>query len=203
MSTLAEYLYGLRYNRHLYKFQLSKAKAQIAAAERAEEQFQQDLASHRPNAIQRYAARGLSNSSISEQGMKDFDATAARREAALQSNISLSNQGLALLKEHHRMEQRLRVFEAIKAGLNSISMVTGMLGGGQSQNAMEQQGTPWDVNPEIQSSQGWGNDLNVVPNDQPNLRMDLGYSNNSGSGASGQDVGGWGDYSGPDYSNYG
>ena len=194
MSTLAEYLYGLRYNRHLYKFQLAQAKARIEGAERAEAQFQQDLASHRPNAIQRYAARGLGDSSIQQQGMSDFDASAARREAALQSNISLSKQGLSLLKEHHRMQERLKVFEAVKATLNSISMVSGLLGGSSSPNAMEQQGEPWAQGPtEPQSSYGWGDDMNRMNqmNDQPNLRENMntsGYGGGFGGGISGQDA---------------
>lgn len=202
MSTLAEYLYGLRYNRKLYKFQLSQAKERISGAERAEAQFAQDLAFKRPHAVQSYAARGLSESSISTQGLSDFDATAARRQAALDANLSQAKQGLDLLKEHHRMEQRLRVFEGIKAGLNSISMVTGMLGGGQSANGAQQMGPePWAQGPmyqDPQSSQGWGDEMNYRSNQNPNLQQDINWS----GGQSGQDVS-WGDYSYGGYGDYG
>ncbi len=73
-----------------------QAQASIDNAVRARDQYAEDSQRQGQGLQQSYAARGVGESSIQQEGMKYFQDTAARKAAELDQNIQLAQMGKEL-----------------------------------------------------------------------------------------------------------
>jgi hypothetical protein len=122
---------GRGYQRQLYHHQIAQHQMAIDNAQRSLEQYDQDKVYNRAIMGQSFAARGLGNSTIATQGTANFDATAARRDAALSQNLAFQQQGMSLLKTYHKYQQRMLIYNGIRSALETVvSAYSGMSGGG-------------------------------------------------------------------------
>ena len=139
---LTNLIMGARYRRQQYQFQLRSHQMAIDNATRAIQEFQQQRSYNRAIMQQSFAARGLSNSTIQSQGTGNFDATAGRKEAALNQNLDLQNYGMTLLKTYHRYQQRMLVYNGIRSvGETAVGAFSLMSGGGGGDTGQEDQAT--------------------------------------------------------------
>lgn len=205
-----KFILGRGYQRQLYKHQIAQHQMAIDNAQRSLQQFDQDKVYNRAVMGQSFAARGISNSTIATQGTANFDATAARRDAALSQNLAFQQQGLSLLKTYHKYQQRMLIYNGIRSALETVvSAYSGMSGGGFGDVGQEDN-TQDSSDPSAMGSGGGGNGVDAwdsytgQPSDygqqSPDYASSPGYDSMGGGyggGSFGGDYGGGGsDYGG-------
>ena len=199
---LTNMVMGARYRRQQYQYQLREHQYAIDNATRAIQEFQQQKTYNRAILGQSFAARGLSNSTISQQGTSNFDATAARREAALNQNLSLQNYGMTLLKTYHRYQQRMMIYNGVRSIAETAVGAFSLMSGGGAGDTGSEQGTDstsdptgnagWNTTAQGQGEYAPGDNAPFADTGANQEYAASGYGDQSNYGGQGSDYGGGG-----------
>lgn len=111
--------------RRLAKRQRSMARTQgrlaIANAQRAIEQFQMDSQRQEQNLQQSYAARGIGDSSIKNEGMEYYARMVALKNQSLSDNLNLARVGMTVINSQIAASYAQPYLQLVSGAINTFA----------------------------------------------------------------------------------